>query len=298
MVMTAATLWAVNGTVSKVILTTGLSSLRLAEVRSTGAFVLLALALALSRPEALRIRRGEVPYFILFGAGGLALVQWFYFLAIHRLPIGIALLIQYIAPVLVALWARYVLHEAVRRRIWLALLLALTGLALVVEIWSGVSLDAAGGRRLARSSRLVRALHPAGGAPDRRARPDLARLPRLSVRIGPLGGRPAVVELSRPPRRRGRLAARPSLLAAPAGLVSDGLDDPAGHNCPIRAPRRSAAPHHSDAGGNRGHARARCGRDRRVGLARRIAWRSAAGRRSDRAGSDFSRTERSLMLIV
>ena len=33
MVMTAATLWAVNGTVSKVILTTGLSSLRLAEVR-------------------------------------------------------------------------------------------------------------------------------------------------------------------------------------------------------------------------------------------------------------------------
>ena len=46
MVMTAATLWAVNGAVSKVILTTGLSSLRLAQVRSTGAFVLIALALA------------------------------------------------------------------------------------------------------------------------------------------------------------------------------------------------------------------------------------------------------------
>ena len=144
MVMTAATLWAVNGTVSKVILTTGLSSLRLAEVRSTGAFVLLALALAATRPETLRIRRRELPYFIVFGVGGLALVQWFYFLAIHRLQIGIALLIQYIAPVLVALWARYVLHEPVRRRIWLALALALTGLALVVEIWSGLSLNAAG----------------------------------------------------------------------------------------------------------------------------------------------------------
>jgi drug/metabolite transporter (DMT)-like permease len=144
MVMTAATLWAVNGTVSKVILTTGLSSLRLAEVRSTGAFVLLALALAATRAETLRIRRRELPYFILFGVGGLALVQWFYFLAIHRLQIGIALLIQYIAPVLVALWARYVLHEPVRRRIWLALALALTGLALVVEIWNGLSLNAAG----------------------------------------------------------------------------------------------------------------------------------------------------------
>jgi drug/metabolite transporter (DMT)-like permease len=144
MVMTAATLWAVNGTVSKVILTTGLSSLRLAQVRSTGAFLLIALALAAVRPETLRLRRRELPYFIFFGVGGLALVQWFYFLAIHRLEIGIALLIQYLAPVLVALWARYVLHEPVRRRIWIALALALTGLALVVEIWSGLSLNAAG----------------------------------------------------------------------------------------------------------------------------------------------------------
>jgi drug/metabolite transporter (DMT)-like permease len=144
MVMTAATLWAVNGTVSKVILTTGLSSLRLAQVRSTGAFLLIALALAAVRPETLRLRRRELPYFILFGVGGLALVQWFYFLAIHRLEIGIALLIQYLAPVLVALWARYVLHEQVRRRIWVALALALTGLALVVNIWSGLSLNAAG----------------------------------------------------------------------------------------------------------------------------------------------------------
>jgi drug/metabolite transporter (DMT)-like permease len=144
MVMTAATLWAVNGTVAKVILTTGLSSLRLAEVRSTGAFLLIALGLAVTRPGSLRLRARELPYFVLFGVGGLALVQWLYFLAIHRLQIGIALLIQYLAPVLVALWARYVLHEAVRRRIWLALVLALTGLALVVEIWSGLSLDAAG----------------------------------------------------------------------------------------------------------------------------------------------------------
>jgi drug/metabolite transporter (DMT)-like permease len=144
MVLAAASLWAVNGTVSKVILASGLSSLELAEVRSTGAFVLLALVLAATRPGSLRLRAREVPYFVVFGAGGLALVQWLYFLAIHRLEIGIALLIQYLAPVLVALWARYVLHEPVRRRIWAALVLALAGLALVVEIWSGLSLDAAG----------------------------------------------------------------------------------------------------------------------------------------------------------
>jgi drug/metabolite transporter (DMT)-like permease len=85
-----------------------------------------------------------VPYFVLFGGAGLALVQWLYFVAIRRLEIGIALLIQYLAPVIVALWARYVFHEPVRRRIWVALALALAGLAFVVEIWSGLTLDAAG----------------------------------------------------------------------------------------------------------------------------------------------------------
>jgi drug/metabolite transporter (DMT)-like permease len=35
-------------------------------------------------------------------------------------------------------------REEVRRRIWLALALALDGLALVVEIWSGIALDARG----------------------------------------------------------------------------------------------------------------------------------------------------------
>jgi drug/metabolite transporter (DMT)-like permease len=143
MVMIAATLWAVNGAVSKVILTSGLSSQRLAEIRSSGAFVLLALGLVLFRPASLRLRLAELPWLALFGLG-LALVQWFYFLAIHRLAIGIALLIEYLAPVLVALWARFVLHQPVRRRIWLALALAVAGLSLVVEIWSGLSLDAAG----------------------------------------------------------------------------------------------------------------------------------------------------------
>jgi drug/metabolite transporter (DMT)-like permease len=64
-------------------------------------------------------------------------VQWLYLLAIHRLEIGIALLIQYLAPLLVALWARFVVHRPVRRRIWLALALALFGLSLVVQIWKG-----------------------------------------------------------------------------------------------------------------------------------------------------------------
>ena len=144
MVLTAATLWAVNGTVSKSILDTGVSSLRLAEVRSAGAFVgLLAVLLLVSR-RSLRVERRELPLLAVFGIAGLAFVQWFYFVAIHRLAIGVALLIQYLAPLLVALWARYVMKRAVRRRIWVALALALIGLSFVLEIWGDADLDGVG----------------------------------------------------------------------------------------------------------------------------------------------------------
>ena len=71
-------------------------------------------------------------------------MQWLYFVSISRLPIGIALLIEYLAPILIAIWAWAVFKEAVRARIWAALVLALVGLSLVVEVWSGVSLDGLG----------------------------------------------------------------------------------------------------------------------------------------------------------
>jgi drug/metabolite transporter (DMT)-like permease len=144
MVTAAALLFAVNGAVSKVILTNGVSSARLAQVRSTGALFVLAVAILLIRPRLLRIGRRELAFLAVFGVAGIAAVQLFYFLAIHRIAIGIALLLQYIAPLLVALWARYVMHEPVRRRIWVALACALFGLSLMVEVWNGLALDAAG----------------------------------------------------------------------------------------------------------------------------------------------------------
>jgi drug/metabolite transporter (DMT)-like permease len=145
MVLAAATLWAFNGVVSKVIIESGnVPAQRLTEVRTTGAFVVLFAFLALTKRESLRLRRGELPILLTFGVLGLALVQWFYFEAISRLDIGVALLIQYIAPVLVALWARFAYHEPVRRRIWAALVLSVLGIALLVQLWDGLTLDGLG----------------------------------------------------------------------------------------------------------------------------------------------------------
>jgi drug/metabolite transporter (DMT)-like permease len=145
MVLSAATLWAVNGVISKVIIESGgVPAQRLTEVRTSGAFVLLAVVLALTRASDLRVSREEVPMLLTFGVLGLAFVQWFYFEAISRLDIGVALFIQYLAPVLVALWARVAYHEPVRRRIWAALVLSILGVAFLVELWNGLTLDGLG----------------------------------------------------------------------------------------------------------------------------------------------------------
>lgn len=145
MAAAAAVAWGLNGGISKTILTAGLSAERLAQLRSLGAALALVAVLAAIAPARLRLTRRELPFIVTFGIAGLAFVQWFYFLAIHRLAIGVALLIEYLAPLLVALWARFFYKETVRRRIWAALGLALTGLALIVNVFGGgTSLSTAG----------------------------------------------------------------------------------------------------------------------------------------------------------
>lgn len=144
MVLSAAVLYGVNGTVSKVALESGLTSLRLTQVRCAGAVVGLALLLLALRRDALRASRRELPFLAVFGVCAVVLVQLLYFLAIRRLEIGVALLIIFLGPLLVALWARFVMKEHVRRRVWAALGLAIVGLSLVVDAWSGLSLDGLG----------------------------------------------------------------------------------------------------------------------------------------------------------
>ena len=100
MVTAASALFAINGSVSKIILTEGdISSLRLTELRATGAFVGLAAFALVTAPARLRIAQSEVGLLVFYGIVGFALVQWLYLVAIERLPIGIGLILEFTAPV-------------------------------------------------------------------------------------------------------------------------------------------------------------------------------------------------------
>jgi drug/metabolite transporter (DMT)-like permease len=144
MALAAAALFAVNGTVAKTVLSGGLDATGLTALRTLGAFIGLAAFLAVTRPAALRLTWREVPFLALYGVVGVAFTQWLYFVAIGRLPIGVALLLEFTAPVLIAVFARFVLHEPVDNRVWWALALALAGLGLVARVWRGGTLDGIG----------------------------------------------------------------------------------------------------------------------------------------------------------
>jgi len=144
MVASAAVLFAINGSVMKVTLGSGLSPVELVQIRQTCAAVLFLAFLVVVAPGRLRVGRRELLILVAFGLMCIALQQWLYLVAIENVPIGVALLIVFTAPLFVALFARFVYKEHVRRRIWVSVALCLTGLALVVEIWAGVAFDTVG----------------------------------------------------------------------------------------------------------------------------------------------------------
>jgi drug/metabolite transporter (DMT)-like permease len=133
----AAAFFSVNGTVSTLALHAGIEPTRLTALRCTGAAVGLLAVLAVAAPGRLRLALRDVPFLAVFGVVGVALTQYLYYVAIGRLPVGIALVFEMTAPVLIALYVRLVRREQVRRRLWAALLLSLCGLVFVAQVWQG-----------------------------------------------------------------------------------------------------------------------------------------------------------------
>lgn len=142
--LSAALLFAFNGTVAKSILLTGIDPARLSQLRVTGAFLVLLVFVALRNPSALRLTKKEIPMLIAYGILGVAGTQYLYFVSLTYLPVSVALLIEFTAPVMIALWFRFAWKEPTKKSVWVALGMALAGLALVAQVWLGFALNAIG----------------------------------------------------------------------------------------------------------------------------------------------------------
>jgi drug/metabolite transporter (DMT)-like permease len=71
-------------------------------------------------------------------------VQFSYFLAVERLPISVALTIQFTGPMLVLLWLRLAHGRRLRPSLYGAVALSVVGSALVVEVYDAGGLDGLG----------------------------------------------------------------------------------------------------------------------------------------------------------
>jgi drug/metabolite transporter (DMT)-like permease len=140
----AAAMFALNGSLARFLLDDGISAAHLSQLRVTLAFVVLAGTLAIVDRGRLRIARRDVPRMAWLGIVGVAVVQFTYFAAIDRLPISVALVIQFTGPLLVLLWLRIVHGRHLRPSLYAAVALSLVGSALVVEIYDASGLDGVG----------------------------------------------------------------------------------------------------------------------------------------------------------
>ncbi|MDF3299648.1 EamA family transporter [Streptomyces tropicalis] len=129
-----------SGVAAKPLITAGLDPLHVVWLRVTGA-ALVMLPLALRHRALLRTRPVLLAGYGLLAVAG---VQACYFAALSRIPVGVALLVEYLAPALVLGWVRFVQRRPVTHAAALGVVLAAAGLAGVVEVWSGLRFDLLG----------------------------------------------------------------------------------------------------------------------------------------------------------
>ncbi|MGW0754515.1 EamA family transporter [Streptomyces sp. NPDC002587] len=129
-----------SGVAAKPLIEAGLDPLHMVWLRVAGAALVLS-------PLAWR-HRGLVlrkPALIAgFGLIAVAGVQAFYFASLSRIPVGVALLLEYLGPALLLGWIRFVQRKPVTRGAAAGAAVAVVGLACVVEIWAGLRLDLLG----------------------------------------------------------------------------------------------------------------------------------------------------------
>jgi drug/metabolite transporter (DMT)-like permease len=132
----AALLFGTNGSVTKVIIAAGLDPAQLTLFRVSGTAVIAAVVLLVVNRGAFRVTWRQLGLLAILGITGVALLQYTYAVAVSLLPVGITLLIEYTAVLMVALVAFFFFHEKVRARLWAAIGFVLVGLAIVAQIWA------------------------------------------------------------------------------------------------------------------------------------------------------------------
>ncbi len=133
-----------SGAMARALIDTGWTAGAAVLVRLGGTAVLLTLVLVISRRGRVRISLSSLRILVLYGVVAMAGTQFAFFNAVRTLDVGVAILLEFTAPVLLLGWT------AARSRRWprpwtlTGAALALLGLACVIEVWHTTAVDLGG----------------------------------------------------------------------------------------------------------------------------------------------------------
>jgi len=103
------------------------------EARLLIAALVLGAWLAVRRPSALRVQRGDWPYLLVLAFFGVAAIQGTYYYTIAQLGVGLAILLQYLAPALIVAYEVVRGRERLSPKVAVVLAAALLGTFLLVS---------------------------------------------------------------------------------------------------------------------------------------------------------------------
>jgi len=140
----SSAVFGLSGSFAKALLETGWTPGAAVTARLTGAALILAVpAIPALRGRWHQLRENWLTI-VLFGLIGVAACQLFYFNAVSLLSVGVALLLEYLAPVLIVLWLWAASRKRPRPLTVAGTLLSLGGLVLVLDLTGAVKVDVVG----------------------------------------------------------------------------------------------------------------------------------------------------------
>ena len=110
-ILGATLFWGVSATVAKLLFTQQIEMLVLVQTRITISCVLLFVYFLIFRRDLLRIRLRDLYRFVFLGLIGIAGSNFFYYFTIRETNVATAILLQYLAPIFVLLWAAFSREE-------------------------------------------------------------------------------------------------------------------------------------------------------------------------------------------
>jgi len=140
-ILIASTLWGTMGILAKLAFGYGIVPETLIALRLAVSFVTLAVGIGLFKKEAFKVQKTDGLMFLVLGVFAIAFQRISYFYAVSLTTATVAAILFYTYPVFVTLFAVFFLKEKLDRAMLLAVVMAFSGVALVVRIFDVSSLN-------------------------------------------------------------------------------------------------------------------------------------------------------------